>query len=393
MVLDSLIARAQQVGRLGVDTEFVGEGRYRTQLCLVALIAGEGEECEVLLLDPLDEGTDLRALGGPLMDPAVEVVVHAGRQDIALLRRCVPCDEVTNIFDTQLAAGFAGLAAQASYDSLLREVLDIRLEKSQSFSRWDRRPLNEGQLSYAREDVLHLLDLAAALRRRLEANGRLEWAREECRSLASVSDERNPETLFSRLPKIGALKPQARAIARELLDWREALAERQDRPAPTVLSDAAIVELSRRRPATAAELAGVRGVNPGSLRRSGEELLEAITRGARREPIATDEARREERPSPHDAALVALCEALVRTRALEAHLAYELLASRGDLQAVVAAQRGGRGEAEVRTLRGWRRELIGAELLELLAGRVQLRAGDGGRLEVVSLPTESGCKP
>jgi ribonuclease D len=75
---------------------------------------------------------------------------------------------------------------------------------------------------------------------------------------------------------------------------------------------------------------------------------------------------------------VALGEALLRARAREAGLAYELLAARADLQAIVAAFRSGGEEADVRTLHGWRRELAGAELLELLDGRVSLSVEQTG---------------
>jgi ribonuclease D len=73
---------------------------------------------------------------------------------------------------------------------------------------------------------------------------------------------------------------------------------------------------------------------------------------------------------------VALSEALLRARAREADVAYELLAARADLQAIVAAARTGGAEADVRTLRGWRRELVGEELLALLDGRVSLSVLD-----------------
>src|ERR1700684_534568 len=112
--------------------------------------------------------------------------LHRARQAVALLRRC-PRTEVTRIFDTQIAAGFAGLSAQAGYDTLLREVLGVRVQKTASYTRWDRRPLDAEQLAYAREDVLHLLDLAAALERRLAADGRLGGALEGCRELGGGS--------------------------------------------------------------------------------------------------------------------------------------------------------------------------------------------------------------
>ena len=115
-------------------------------------------------------------------------MVHAGRQDIALLRRRFETP-VRNVFDTQVAAGFAGMAAQTSYETLLSELLGVRLAKSASFTRWDARPLSREQLTYAREDVVHLIELAGELQRRLRASGRLEWALEECRALEQSSDD------------------------------------------------------------------------------------------------------------------------------------------------------------------------------------------------------------
>jgi ribonuclease D len=385
--LAAFAERARAIGRFGVDTEFVGEGRYRTLLCLIQLVVSDDRGLEVTVIDALDATLDLQPLGELLADPGTDVVVHAGRQDVALLRRATH-GSPTGIFDTQTAAGFAGLPAQAGYDTLLRELLGVRVQKTASYTRWDRRPLSGEQLAYAREDVVHMLELADELQRRLTASGRLEWAREECRALESASDERDPDTIFQRLPRINSLSPAARAVARELVDWRENLAHQQDRPVTTVLHDAALVELAKRRPSTPAELEQIRGVNPGSLRRRGGELLEVIAAGAKRPPIPSEPSLHQP-SSPLDAPLIALGEALVRARALEAGLAYELIAARAELQRIVTHARSGRPEPDVRTLRGWRRGLVGAELLELIAGHRSLAVGDGGKLvidETRSLP-------
>src|ERR1019366_291311 len=214
-------------------------------------------------------------------------------------------------------------------------VLGVRVQKTASYTRWDRRPLDAEQLAYAREDVLHLLDLAAELERRLGADGRLDWALEECRYLEGVSDVRDPENVFARLPRVNSLAPSARAIARELVGWREQLAERQDRPVTTVLNDAALVELAKRAPRTPAQLDEVRGVNPGSLRRRGADLRATTARGATLPPIPV-EVERHEQSSPLDGPQIALAEALVRARALGAALAYELIRARAGLSATAA---------------------------------------------------------
>jgi ribonuclease D len=388
--LPALAERARASGALALDTEFMGEGRYRTLLCLIQLAVpwtpADGAEPppggagRIELIDPLQSTLEVAPLAEVLADPSVEIVVHAGRQDIALLRRRLQT-EITNVFDTQVAAGFAGMPAQSSYESLLSEILGVRLAKSASFTRWDARPLSAEQLSYAREDVVHLLELAATLRTRLKASGRLEWARQECEVVEHSSDERDLDNIFARLPRIRGLNAASQAIARELVQWREETAARQDRPVQGVLGDAALVEIAKRKPASVGQLEDIRGVGQGTMRRRGADLLEAIARGREREINPLERLPRPTLAEATDAPLVALAEALVRARAREANLAYELVAARADLQAIVAAWRAGESEADTRTLRGWRRELVGSELLALLNGGVSLSVA-GGELQI-----------
>jgi ribonuclease D len=169
-------------------------------------------------------------------------------------------------------------------------------------------------------------------------------------------------------------------VAYELVAWRERTAAQRDRPVQSVLGDAALVEIAKRKPTSTRKLEEIRGVGQGSMRKGGEELLAAVRRGLQsdREPLAGD--ARPAQPRPDDAPLIALSEALVRARARQAGLAYELLASRADLQAIVAGERTAE-RADVRTLRGWRGELVGKELLALLDGRLSISVKDR-RVEV-----------
>lgn len=375
----SLAAQAREHGRLGIDTEFMGEGRYRTLLCLVQIAVPDPDAgpdaVRVEVFDPLEGDVDPGPLAEVLADPTIEIVMHAARQDVALLRR-VWETEITNLFDTQVAAGFAGLRAQAGYETLLGELLSIRVGKSASYTKWDKRPLSDEQVAYAREDVVHLLQMADALTDRLRASGRLDWALEECRPLQTVSDVREIDTVFDRLPRINGLDAKARAVARELVAWRDETARTQDRTVQSVLADAVLVEIAKRKPDSPAALENIRGLNPGNLRRRGADIVEVVARGRTREPIAY-EGERGPRPHRDDPPLLALGEALVRARAMQEDLAYELIASRADLQAVVTAVRAGLDDADARPLHGWRRELIGDELIALLRGESRLSVGHG----------------
>ena len=156
-------------------------------------------------------------------------------------------------------------------------------------------------------------------------------------------------------------------MARELAAWRERTAAEEDRPVGSVLADPALVELAKRHPSNVGALEQIRGIHPSGIRRRGQAILDAVAAGMQAPPIPRDEPRG--RSDPEDAPLIVLAEALLRARALEAGLAYELIASRGELELIVAAARRGEPEPEVRTLEGWRSELVGADLRDLLAGR------------------------
>jgi ribonuclease D len=363
----ALAARA--AGRLGIDTEFMSEGRYRALLCLIQISVdnpdGEGDPL-IYLIDGLGD-TDPSPLAELLADPEIEIVLHAGRQDVAILRRAWRT-EFTNIFDTQIAAGFTGGGAQTGYGNLLGSVLGRRVGKTASYTRWDARPLTAEQLGYAAEDVAHLLELADEIQRRLADGGRLEWAVEECLRLQAATDERDPMTAWERLPRVGQLDPRARAVARELAAWRERTASAQDRPVGSILADPALVELAKRHPSTVVGLEQIRGLHPPTIKRRGEAILEAIAHGRDAEPIP-------------------LAEALLRARSLEAGLAYELIASRAELEQIVAAARRREPEPQVRTLTGWRRELVGDDLADLLTGHGAIAVGPDRRLELRRSPS------
>ena len=280
---------ARESGRLALDTEFVGEGRYRTLLCLIQVAVParrrgpSASRCSIRSTRTSTAPARRRA-----RRPGVEIVVHAGRQDVALLRRAW-AREVTNVFDTQLAAGFAGLGAQARLrDAAARRCSACALRKSASFTRWDARPLTDEQLAYAREDVAAPARARRRARGAPRSAGRLDWAREEC-ARSSARQRRARARDGVRAPAAGATRstPAPRAIARALVQWREDVAERQDRPVRPSCSDAALIEIAKRRPRHERARADPR-LTTRHLRRRGEELVDDVAAARELPPIPAE---------------------------------------------------------------------------------------------------------
>ena len=381
-MISELAERAVAGGRLAIDTEFVSERRYQALLCLAQVAVPDpdapgGVRTEVL--DPIEHELDPEPLARALADPGIEIVVHAGRQDVAILRRSWNTD-VTNVFDTQIAAGFLGFGNQEGYESLVRKVLRVKLKGSEGFTRWDRRPLSPQQLEYAADDARLLLELGTELERLLDERGRLAWAREESQLVAESTDERSAGRAYERLPRLGRLSDSGRAVARELAEWREETARAADRPPSTVIPDQALMEIARRTPRDRHALEQIRGLPPQTFHRRGDDLLRAIARG--RERTAPPPPPEAPPRDSSDAPVVSLAQALVRHRSSETGVAVELIATQAELAALMSALRRGENGEGLRVTRGWRRELIGDELRELAAGRRSLSVAENGRLEV-----------
>ena len=385
-VTEQIAQRAAEHGRLAIDTEFVSERRYQAQLCLVQVAVPDPDGPEGVrtdVLDPLDASTPLdpAPLAEVLADPAVQVIMHAGRQDVAILRRTWQTD-ITSVFDTQVAAGFLGFGNQEGYESLVRSALGVRLKGGEGFTRWDKRPLTEKQIGYAADDARLLLALGAAMETQLADKGRLEWAREESRLVEASRDERTAERAYERLPKLSRLDGGQRAAARRLCEWREQLAREADRPPSYVVPDQALIELARRRPRDRAALEAIRGLPQQTLHRRGSDLIEQIELSRQDEapPAPPVAPRRDAAEAP----LISLAQAVVRHRSMQSGVATELIATQSELTALVGAVRRGTDGTGVRALDGWRRELVGDELRELLEGRRAVSVDSDGGLRVTA---------
>jgi ribonuclease D len=364
-----IAAEAKAAGAMGLDTEFMRERTYRARLCLVQISTPDG----IYVVDPL-EVEDLSEIANLIADPGVEVVVHAGRQDLEIFYErygVVP----SRIYDIQLAAAFAGLGASLPYGRLVQEVTGANLKKGESYTDWCHRPLTKEQMTYAADDVRYLLDAAAELKRRLDQQGRDTWVVEELAAFETKEAfETNLDEVYKRVGGRGSLTGKQLGVLREVARWREMEAQRRDTPRGWVVKDPTLIEIARRAPTSIPALAKTRGLNPKESERFGSAILAAIETGLSGEEIKTPKA------PPRSAQVRARvlsgpCDAIVRSRCEAANLATELVSTRGELEALLADISAGVEDlSRHRMMRGWRKELAGDHVVAFASGAVSLHA-------------------
>lgn len=365
--LAELVARLQGAPVIGVDTEFMRERTYFARLCLVQVAAGD----VAAIIDPLSIA-DLTPLGELLCDPASVKVLHAGGQDLEIFYRMFR-RAVAPVFDTQVAATLAGFPQQVGYGALVKEMLGVQLDKGDTYTDWAKRPLSKTQVEYALNDVRHLGELYARLRATLEHEGRLSWlAADFGRMEDPATYEIVPEAQWRRVKRVSSLNRRQLAVAREVAAWREMEAMRRDVPKRWVLGDESVVEVARRAPKSPAELAAIRGVGDKVGKQASQSLLAAVAKGldVPEDQLPSLEKRR--RPAGDVDGAVDLMISIVRKRARERGVAMPLLASRDELERLAAGERDGSP-----LLEGWKREMVGEDLIELLEGRLTLSVCDG----------------
>lgn len=276
--LQALIERARKTNAVALDTEFVWERTYYPRLGLIQL-ALSNEEC--FLIDPcvLD---DLSPLGELLADPAVVKIFHDAPQDLIILRNVTGADP-KNIFDTRLAAGFAGLSSTLSLGALIELLLDIKLEKTETRTNWLTRPLHTRQKEYAMDDVRYLRALRVLLLARTMPDAE-RWLEEE---LLKLNDPKNyiGVTDLSRYRKIrgaGKLNRHSLAILQELACWREEEARKRNRPRGHIVHDNVLLCIARQQLRDKSAIQDCGDISTRCVNAYGDMLVQAVQKGLSR---------------------------------------------------------------------------------------------------------------
>lgn len=353
-------------GSFALDLEFMTESRYVAELSLVQVGWGDPEAPEVRAIDPLK--VDARPIAELVGDPTVETVIHSAQADLALVGAVFGI-RGRGIVDTQIAAAFLGMGDQIGYAALVERMAGVYIDKGSQFTEWSRRPLTDEQVKYALDDVRYLPDSWQQLRIDLEAQGRLAWVMEECDRLAETWAERTPpEEMYRRVRGWNGLRRKSQGALRALAMWREEEALRANRPPSWLLNDRTMLEIARRPPRDLAELRSVRGLGEGTAQRYGKVLLEAVERGMEDPPPEEDTPPRVPNLGQ---SWPAILSGIVQARCREASIAPRFVATRREIDDLIAWWLVGdrSKEPDLPLLDGWRRELVGADLLNWLQGK------------------------
>lgn len=370
--LRDFCAAAASAAWIAFDTEFVSEDSYRPQLCLIQVAT----PTQLAVIDPLAV-PDVSSFWQLISAPGHQTIVHAGREEFRFCRAAVAA-RPHDLFDVQLAAGLIGLEYPAAYQSLINKLLGHTLSKGETRTDWRRRPLSDSQLEYALQDVMYLAPLRDLLNARLESLGRRDWLAQELEAWQLDVEAYDEGERWRRLSGIAGLSPRVLAIVREVWHWRDELAEQRNWPVRRVLRDDLIVELARRQSADPKRIRAVRGLERGDLQKHFPTLVQAITRAV---DLPQDECPR---PPPRSSrpqlnllgqflhtALASICRA--------ADLAPSLVGTVEDVRDLIAYRldlaNARRGPAPA-LAQGWRAEIVGRAIEELLAGKLAVRITD-----------------
>ena len=364
--LSKFCTYASKFDYLTVDTEFLRERTYYPKLCLIQLAIPSDQEANAVLVDPLDNQLDLSPLYELFLNTNVVKVFHAARQDLEIFfhdKNIIP----KPLFDTQLAAMVCGFGEQVGYETLVRSICKVNLDKSSRFTDWSLRPLTNSQKDYALADVTHLRQIYEYLKSELKQNKREGWVQEELNIL------KNPETYITR-PNEAWKRIKTRSnsskflgIVSKLAEFREKYAQQNDIPRNRVFKDDALMEIASLKPKSFDELSRSRLLLRDARKgRIASGILDSVKAA---QASNFEEVNKEVKLAKNlngNSALSEMLRVLLKAKSEELGVAAKLIAISADLDSLAS------GERTVPALLGWRHKVFGKDALDLCDGKVGL---------------------
>ncbi len=361
-----LIAFCQKISTstwMTVDTEFLREKTYSPQLCLIQVATDDHIAC----IDPLAI-SDLNPILDLFYNPDITIVFHAARQDLELfymLRDAPP----TNVFDTQIAATILGYGEQIGYGNLVQQCIQVNLDKAHSRTDWTKRPLDQGQIDYAADDVRYLRDVYKILKQQLDEKGRTHWLKEDFAILTNPETYQvDPDVMWRKVKGFGRLKGIQLVVLQYLSAWREKRAISANRPRRWILKDDVLLDLAKLAPESIDKFSMIRGLESSTIKRHGEALLAEIKQAKSVPKEQWPVVKKTQPLSQQQNAIVDALMALLRKFCDEQSISPAAVAARKEVERMV------NGETDIPLLQGWRNEIVGHHLKAFIDGKLSITA-------------------
>ena len=356
--LQACIARLADCDAIAIDTEFTRTDTFFPILGLIQIF--NGKDC--WLIDPVSI-PNLSPLVDLLTNEEIVKVFHSCSEDIEVLKHVLNCIPKP-LFDTQIAAAFAGYGFSKGYAAIVEVMLGIHVEKGETRSNWLQRPLSESQLGYAALDVVHLLPVYRQLCEILVQLDRKSWVDEDMRSLVkNASDKEDLSLYFQKVKGAWQLSPQELSALQVLCEWREVEARDRNRPRGRVVDDKTLFDIVLRKPESKLDLASMEGIHPGLIRRYAEKLLDLLSDGLAKSEKEYPGVLPEPLPR-HTGEMVKKLKQVVSTQAELLKLAPEVLARKRDIEFLVRGIMKKEACLPKNIAFGWRAGVIGKSLLD-----------------------------
>ncbi|MDP0562742.1 MAG: ribonuclease D [Candidatus Endonucleobacter sp. (ex Gigantidas childressi)] len=355
--------------RIAIDTEFIRTDTYYPLPGLIQLNTGS----QVFLIDPISI-TQWQPFFELLQDPTIIKILHSCSEDLEVLQHLTG-GTPKPLFDTQLAAAYAGIGYSVSYQKLVKKLLDIELPKDETRSNWRQRPLTASQERYAALDVVHLLQIHSILEQVLERKSAKDWVTEDCDSLKSNISNNDPENAWKAIKRTWQLRPQQLAVLKALFIYREEKSRKRNLPRNWVVPKSSLWAIARYQPDNLESLAEVQGMKPSIVKQDGESLLNVIKDAAN----TPEDQYPKPLPGPLPKKAMEYSKSIKKFIAQQAVLLDVPVEILLPSKAITPILHGwlNRGKFELPDgLKGWRREIIGKPLIKYLNNLIHIKSSN-----------------
>ena len=161
-------------GDITIDTETLGLNVKRDRLCLIQLRNESNKKVYLIKFDKDISPANSKNIKSLLEDKSFTKIFHYARFDMAVLKENLNIN-VRNVFCTKIASKLTRTySSKHGLKDLVKEILNIELDKTEQTSDWSQKKLTKQQIQYAMNDVIYLSDLKKNLEAKLLEAKRLK---------------------------------------------------------------------------------------------------------------------------------------------------------------------------------------------------------------------------